>query len=172
MTTLSRESDHVVARTLGALGLLLVGGWGVVALVAASVRTYDDVAGHRAMLTGHDWSTPLPLPVLLALSMLWTVAFLAVALGLAFGVAGLGVAGKPRAAVALFGVVTVCASADYLFEVLRSERAWQVHPDRVAAVSTTAGSFAAPLAGLVAAVVLLGPVLRTGRSTKGPAAAG
>lgn len=172
MTTMPQESDRVVARTLGALGLLLVCGWGVVALVVASVRTYDDVAGHRAILAGHDWSAPLPLSLLLALSAVWAVAFLAVALGLALGAAGLAVAGRQRAAVAFFAVVTVCVSADYALEVLRSGPAWQVQPDRVAAVSTAAGVFAAPLAGVVAAVVLLGPVLRTRRSTPEPAAAG
>ncbi|RNM17439.1 hypothetical protein [Nocardioides pocheonensis] len=172
MATLSRESDHVVARTLGALGLLLVCGWGVVALAVASVRTYDDVAGHRAVLAGHDWSALLPLPVALALSAIWAVAFLAVGLGLALGAAGLAVAGRQRAAAAFFGVVTVCVSADYLLEVLRSGPTWQVQPDRVAALSTTAGIFAAPLAGVVAAVVLLGPMLRTGRSIPEPAAAG
>ena len=172
MTTVSRESDHGVARALGAVGLLLVCGWGVVALVTASVRTYDDVASHRAVLAGHDWSALLPLPVTLTLSAVWAMAFLAVGLGLALGAAGLAVAGRQRAAVAFFGVVTACVSADYVLEVLRSGPAWQVQPDRVAAVSTAAGIVAAPLAGVVAAAVLLGPVLRTGRSTPEPAAAG
>lgn len=172
MTTMSRESDRVVARTLGALGLLLVCGWGAVALVVASVRTYDDVARHRAILAGHDWSALLPLQLALALSAVWAVAFLAVGLGLALGAAGLAVAGRQHAAVAFFAVVTVCVSADYVLELLGRAPAWQVQPDRVAAVSITAGIFAAPLVGVVAAVVLLGPVLRTRRSTPEPAAAG
>ena len=172
MTVTPEQADRETARALGTAGLLLVGAWGGLALLASVVRTVDDVSRHEAMLHGHDWSSLLPLPAWLALSMVGIAAYAAVCLGVAFAVAGLAVLGRTRAAAALFVAVTVCVSADYVLETLRGGDTWQVYPDRVAAVSTTAGTLAAPLAGLVAAVVLLGSVVRKRRSTPEPAADG
>jgi hypothetical protein len=172
MTAGPEETDRQTARALGTAGLLLVSAWAVLALVAAAIRTFDDLSRHEAMIHGRDWSSLLPLSGWLALSMMSFAAYAAVGLGVAFAVAALAVAGRTRAASGLFAVVTVCASADYVLGMLRGASTWEVYPDRMAAVSTTAGTLAAPLAGLVAAVLLLGPVIRTRRSTQEPAAAG
>lgn len=168
-TTTGPAGDRQVARTVGVAGLVLVGCW----TVAGSVLVLGRVL--LATVATPHVEDPLA-PVVVSASMvslvLWLGSLGALGLGVAVSVAALVVVDRVRRAAALFVLLALCATTQYLLETLRSTITWQLSRHRVAETVATVGVFVAPIAGLAIALVLLAPVLRRPRSTQDPAAVG
>jgi hypothetical protein len=161
--------DHATARSLGVAGLMLVCGWVASGGVLAGARI---VLAMRPTPDLQDGLVLLVVSVSMLLWMLWLGSYAVLGLGLAVSVAALVVGGRVRRAGVFLALLTAFGVTHYLLETLRSVAVWDLHADHVLAGVATAGTVAALLAGLVAALVLLGPVVRRPRSTLALAAAG
>lgn len=171
MTVTAEERDRVLARTLGIAGGLLVGAWVVTGLLLGLVHLLDAIRLRHALLGSGGSSVVVQLGAFLLLSMLWLAAFGALALGIALAVAALVLHDSRRRAVLFLGIVVLGAGAQVVFVQLDAS-ATGTSPRSMAPLLSAVGAVASPLLVLVAAVVLLGPLLRTPRSTPEPAAAG
>lgn len=172
MTVSAEGRDRALVRTLAMAGGLLVGAWVVVGLLLGLVHLLDAIRLRHALLAPGSPPVAAQLGAFLLVSMLWLAAFGALALGIALGVAALVLDDSRRRAVLFPGVVVLGAAAQVLFVKMDAYAAPPMHPDSLSPLLPSLGAVAAPLLVLVAEVVLVGPLLRTPRSTPEPAAAG
>lgn len=171
MTVSAEGRDRALVRTLAMAGGLLVGAWVVVGLLLGLVHLLDAIRLRHVFLAPGSPPVAAQLGAFLLVSMLWLAAFGALALGIALGVAALVLDDSRRRAVLFPGVVVLGAAAQVVFVQLDAS-ATGTSPRSMTPLLSAVGAVASPLLVLLAVVVLVGPLLRTPRSTPAPAAAG
>jgi hypothetical protein len=170
----AEQRDEATASTLAWVALCLVVAWVGVGVLDGGVRLVTTLHLRATDGMGGGWAAVSTLSASLLLGMLWSAALGALALGLAVGVAALVLRGRLARGALLVLLVAASCAAQVLFINLSARAGWSfadATPGNAALVAAC-GVVVAPLVALAVTWAVLGPVLRTQRSTRVPAAGG
>lgn len=174
MSATAPQRDQATAKALGWVALCLIVGWTGVGLLDGVFRLVDTLRLRDALRHGRSWDPVIPLGAELLLGMLWTVALAALALGVAVAVAALVLRGRTLRGVLLAALAVIGCAAEVAFINRTAGGAWSFSGSTRmdSAPYAAVGVVVVPIVVLAVACVLLGPALRTPRSTPARAAAG